>query len=151
MKVTTDSRPGAGPEDITALRQLTGIEATFPYQGVGLLVWDSEKQYLRLERNLILHPKGVNLTYPWYNKDGTRVHDLKLSTDVFFKGRSTWLRVERAGQNLTTAISPDGKEWLETAALTTEFPTKVQVGIAAVNVSPHDLVVEFEGFKVLKE
>ena len=151
VKVTTQSRPGADLSEIPALQRLTGIAGTHPYHGVGLLVRDSDQHYLRVERNLIIHANGGTLTVPWYVQDGNRVNDVKITNEVLFKGRSTWLRLERAGQTFTTSISHDGKEWIEMGVLTSEFPNRVQVGIAAVNVSNHALVADFEDFKVLKE
>jgi regulation of enolase protein 1 (concanavalin A-like superfamily) len=76
---------------------------------------------------------------------------VKITREVLFKGRSTWLRLERTGQEFTTSINHDGKEWVEMGVLTSTFPNRVQVGIAAVNVSNHALVADYEDFKVLKE
>ena len=125
----------------------------YQYIGAGLEVWDSGQQHLRLERNVMNNPTLGMICYttPLYDRGGKRVNSWKTGKAEFFQGPSTWLRVERAGQKVTTSISPDGKAWTETGVLATEFPKKVHVGILAINCSTGKFVVEFEGFKVLGE
>jgi uncharacterized protein (TIGR03067 family) len=143
VKVTADWKPGAK----------IPIATNQPYNGAGLLVWESEKHLLRLERNLCVHSKHGTFSFitPIYDRDGKRVNATKTSTDGFFKGSSTWLRVKRDGQKISTAISHDGRAWTETGNLETEFPKKVQVGIAALNGSAREFVVEFADFQITQK
>src|SRR5262249_1906613 len=141
VKVTADWKPGARlPET-----------STVPYNGAGLLVWDSAKHYVRWERNVLMQrTTASSYVGPLHWKDGSETRP-KVSREEFFKGRSTWLRVERASDKLTTYVSHDGKQWMETGALTPAFPKTVRVGIVAIHNTAAELVVEFEEFKVSKK
>lgn len=125
------------------------------YNGAGLVVWDSENQYLRLERNRYVRgsePRGpFSGITPLYDVNQQRTPGWRTSPEEFFRGRSTWLRIERLGARITTSVSHDGATWLQTGALATQFPDRVQVGVLAINTSPLGFVVEFDDFKVLKE
>ena len=140
VKVTADWKPGAG---------LPGAN-TFPYNGAGLLVWASDTQFVRLERNLWVTPKGESCySTPLQYTEGRESNMTKTTGAAFYKGRSTWLKVKCAGDKLTTWISHDGKEWIETAVLTTKFPESVQIGVSAVNSSSQEFVVAFEEFGII--
>jgi hypothetical protein len=128
---------------------------TTSFNGAGLLLWQDEKNYLRLERNA------------WWSKDdkatacyaplieyylggeyqGTRP---KVDSAEFFKGRSTWLRLERHGDKVTAFYSHDGQDWTMAKEIMVEFPKRIQAGVAAVNTSKDPFTVEFEEFRVKK-
>ena len=42
------------------------------------------------------------------------------TTKEFFKGESTYLRLERKGDKVTASYSHDGKEWTEAKEITVE-------------------------------
>jgi hypothetical protein len=139
VKVTADWKPGNKLPSAT----------TQPYNGAGLLVWGSNLDFVRLERNVWVSPKGrFSYRTPIYCVQGRPSNQFRSGRDEFFKGRSTWLKVERTGEKITTSISHDGKEWTETAVLTTKFPESVRVGVEAINSSDKEFVVEFEEFKI---
>jgi regulation of enolase protein 1 (concanavalin A-like superfamily) len=142
VKVTGDFKPGeqsASPE-------------TSSFNAAGLLLWQDSKNYIRLERNAWRTGDGQYACYPPLfehyrdgqyqntNPDGT--------TDDFFKGRSTWLKLERRAGKVIASYSHDGKEWTEVKQIDVELPRKVQIGVAAVNTSTKPLTVEFEGLSV---
>ncbi len=123
------------------------------YHGVGLLVWDSQQHYLRMERNLFHSTRvGKTIRYitPLYDRDEKRVNGWKSSRMEFFRGRSTWLRIERSGKRFATSISHDGNQWTTTAVLTTEFPDKIQVGVHTISVSPGEFAAEFTDFTLTR-
>ena len=96
-----------------------------------------------------MRPAGrYSNTTPIQYKGTTLVNKVASTKDEFFKGRSTWLRVERAGEKLTTSISHDGKEWSETGVLTAKYPNAVRVGVYAVNSSDKEFVAKFEELKL---
>jgi len=137
--VTADWEPGGN---------LPGA-STVPYNGAGLLVWDSDTQFVRLERNIFIRPNmRISYTTPLQYVAGRQVNAVKTTTEEYFRGRSTWLKVERAGERLTTSISHDGHEWTETSVLTANLGASVSVGVEAVNSSNKEFVVEFEELKV---
>lgn len=125
-----------------------------PYQtdtnyGAGLVVWDSETSLLRRERHVfMLNGQPQCFSTPLYLRDGKRLDDRKLETADYYQGRSTWLRVERRGQDVTTSISHDGKSWIDTGTLATGFPPTVRVGVHAFKVSPGTFKAEFEDFSL---
>jgi regulation of enolase protein 1 (concanavalin A-like superfamily) len=140
VKVTADWKPGSG---------LRGAN-TFPYNGAGLLIWESDTQFVRFERNLWVAPDGVSCyTTPLQYKDNRQINASKTTRNEFFKGRSTWLKVRRDGDTFTTSISHDGKEWTETATLTARLPESVQIGVTAINSSDKPFVVEFEEYGIV--
>lgn len=145
VKVTADWTAGAG---------LSGGPFPGRFSRVaGLLVWDSENQYLRHERNLFVQSGkpgiAVYWTPPLYDRNATRISEWKSGTTAIFQGRSTWLRVERSGQTITSSISHDGRTWQQTTVQQTEFPPNVQVGVLAHQASDGEFVCEFEEFKIL--
>src|SRR3954468_24780799 len=52
-----------------------GLGGQPTFNGAGLLVWDSERQYIRLERNRCFNSRGQTFSYvtPLYDRDGRRV------------------------------------------------------------------------------
>src|SRR5262249_5573147 len=70
------------------------------------------------------------------------------TTARFFKGKSTWLKLQRKGYSLTGYSSDDGREWTEAKTVLIEFPKKAQVGVAAMTSSDGAFRVEFEELKV---
>ena len=139
VKVTADWKPGD---------KLAGA-ITVPYNGAGLLIWVSDTQFIRLERNLwVRSGRTFSYTGPLYYTEGREANNPNINSSECFKGRSTWLRVARVGENLTTSISHDGKEWIETGVLTAKFPETLRVGVEAINSSDKEFAVDFEEFKV---
>lgn len=138
VKVTADWKPGGA---------LPG-SSTVPYNGAGLLVWAKDDDFLRLERNVFVRNVSISYTTPFQIQGGNQVNNATTTQDEFFKGKSTWLKVERLGEQLTTSISHDGKDWIETAALRAKYPETVRVGVEAVNSSDKEFVVEFTELKI---
>lgn len=140
VKVTADWKPGA---------PLPGAN-THPYNGAGLLVWDSDTQFIRFERNVWVGKDGAwSYTTPLQYTDGRQVNTAKQTKDEFFKGRSTWMKVERLGAKFVFSISHDGDKWQETATLTAKLPETVRVGVEAVNSSSGAFAVQFSEFGIL--
>lgn len=122
------------------------------FSTAGLLVWDSETQYLRHDRNVYIPPsqpgKLFNYYPPLYDLNGKRVTKWRATQSELFEGASTWLRIERNGQEITASISHDGQRWTEMERITTEFPRSVRVGVLAINGSAREFIAEFEHFTI---
>jgi regulation of enolase protein 1 (concanavalin A-like superfamily) len=143
VKVSGDFQPGEKAAD----------PRTTPFNGAGLLIWQDDKNFLRLERNrFYVADAGRYACYPpllEYFKDGEyQGTDPNGTLDEFFKGRSTWLRLARKGSKVVASYSHDGKEWTEVKEIPVDFADKMSVGIAAINNSTEPFKVDFEGFKV---
>ena len=143
VKVTGDFKPG----------EQSASPNTSSFNGAGLLIWQDSKNYVRLERNAWWVPgEGKYFCYPplfEHFRDGQYQNtDPDGTTDDFFKGRSTWLKLERREGKVIASYSHDGKEWTEVKQIVVELPQKVQVGVAAVNTSRKPLAVTFEELAV---
>lgn len=121
------------------------------YNGAGLLVWDSEQQYLRHERNRFVTASSAEVSYttPLYDQNNRRVF-YNSTTEDFFQGNSTWLRIARHGDMFVASISDDGQAWSPTGVVSTEFPERVQVGIVSTNSTGRVFAVLFDRFSLTK-
>ena len=120
----------------------------FAFQGAGLLLWQDENNYLRLERSAM------------YTIDRTRLHqvlveycrDGKTSTPTVRDVREAalTLRFDRRGPEVRCQYSPDGgKTWLEVKRQTVALPASgVKVGVSASNASPKPFTASFAAFEL---
>jgi regulation of enolase protein 1 (concanavalin A-like superfamily) len=142
VKVTGDFKPG----------EQSASPNTSSFNSGGLLIWQDAKNYIRLERNAWRLAEGGYACYPplfEYWRDGEYQNTSPDSTtEEFFKGRSTWLKLERREGKVIGSYSHDGKSWTEVKQLDAALPRKVKVGVAVVNTSSKPLTVMFEEFSV---
>jgi regulation of enolase protein 1 (concanavalin A-like superfamily) len=142
VKVSGDFKPG----------DTASAPGRYAFNGAGLILWESEKNYIRLERNIWVTPEGKTFCFPplfehW--KDGQYMKTNPEHTEEpFFKDRFTYLRLERRGDKIQAAVSHEGREWMSLKAITVELPKKVRVGVAAINTSKRPFTVEFEELKL---
>ena len=124
------------------------------YNGAGLVIWDSEKQYLRHERNRFLNPAQTSKEYsystPLYDHNDHRVF-YNSTADDLYQGNSSWMQIVRSGAYFITSFSHDRKTWTRTGVVATEFPDTVQVGIIAINSTGREFTVEFDDFLIEKK
>lgn len=120
------------------------------YNGAGLVVWDSESQYLRLEHNRTNFGKGgFSFSTPLYNQNNRRVFYIS-TREEFFKGDSTWLRIVRQESKIIIDISHDGQRWIRTGVVDTEFADTVHVGIHATNSTGRKFAVRYDQLSVMQ-
>jgi regulation of enolase protein 1 (concanavalin A-like superfamily) len=123
-----------------------------PFKGAGLLVWQDDKNYLRLERNRFWIDQNKSACFPpllEYFEDGQyQDTDPEVTSEPFFKEAWTYLRLERRGKNIKAFYSDNGKDWTEVKEITTKFSSKISVGVAAINTSDKSFTAEFEEFKI---
>ena len=142
VKVTADFNPGT-----------TSTGPGPPYNGAGILIWENENNFFRLERSaarsnetLLCYPPLIeywrNGAYQGFNNAVTKVED-------YFQGRSTWLKVARQGPKLAISISHDGKKWEDVKSVPVEFPEELFVGVAALNTSSTPFSVDFEELTIV--
>jgi beta-lactamase regulating signal transducer with metallopeptidase domain/regulation of enolase protein 1 (concanavalin A-like superfamily) len=136
VKVTADFKPGA-----------TSTGSGRPFNGAGILLWQNEENFLRVERNAYWIG-GALYCYPpimeyWHDRQYKGANNDPIGAD-YFKGRSTWLRVNRQGQNIAVSISHDGKQWSEVKTFSVELADELFVGVAALNTSDTPFTVDFE-------
>jgi hypothetical protein len=125
-----------------------------PFTGAGLLVWQDDKNYLRLERNRFWTEPNKSACFPpllEYFEDGEYQNtDPEVTQEPFFKEAWTYLRLERRGDNIKANYSDNGKDWTEVKKITTKFAAKISVGVAAINTSDNSFTAEYEEFKITK-
>jgi regulation of enolase protein 1 (concanavalin A-like superfamily) len=143
VKVTADFDPG----------DKAAQEGTSSFHGAGLIVWQDEKNYLRVERNAWWVAQVMRTAcFPplmEYFKDGEYQETNPQATiEDFFQGRSTWFRVARQKDTVTVSVSHDGKEWMVAKEIPVAFGPKVQVGVAVINTAAKAFPVEFSDLKV---
>jgi WD40 repeat protein/serine/threonine protein kinase len=151
-----------------APRVLTAVEGDFTVQvkvtgdfdpgkdgfnGAGLLLWIDHENYLRLERNAWFDALAGKLAwYPplfEYWQNGKRLDtNPGGTTEPFFKGRSTYFRLQRRQGTILASVSHNGKEWIALEPLRIALPKRMRVGVAAVNTSKQPFVVEFSELKL---
>ncbi|GAC1463826.1 MAG: hypothetical protein NVSMB9_01730 [Isosphaeraceae bacterium] len=120
----------------------------FTFQGAGLLLWQDENNYLRLERTSI------------FSEDRRRLHQVLLefcrggkilpTTIRDARDSDITLRYERRGSEVRCSYSPDGRTWLEVKRQNVSFPASVKVGISASNASPNPYPARFTKFDLTK-
>src|SRR5260370_12664347 len=124
-----------------------------PFNSAGLLLWQDEKNYLRLERNCWWSIKDQ--TTPCYAPlieyyiDGqNRGPKAKLEPEGFFQSPSTRLKLERRDDKVTAFYSHGRPDWTEAKEISGEFPPKIQVGVAAANTSKTQATVGVDEFRL---
>jgi regulation of enolase protein 1 (concanavalin A-like superfamily) len=135
---------GAFPADARCL-----IEGRWPYHGAGLLVWQDEKNYVRLERAHMHLPSGLWRCYPGWElrQDGKMVRGWQPSDGLLDEAKAAYFRIARSAGVLTGSYSQDGKDWRELPQLQIDFGKQVRVGVEALQNTPTGFEALFEGFK----
>lgn len=120
------------------------------YHGAGLLLWQDERTYIRLERAAIQTEEGSSVHYANFDhrQDGRLVGNKALQ----LPDQDTYLRLERRGNRVAGAVSPDGTHWKYLEVLSISMPRRVQVGVAAINTSTERFKATFSELELyLKE
>lgn len=121
----------------------------FTFQGAGLLLWQDENNYIRLER-----AAGYSVALGASHrvmvescKDGKPGRGVYLTT----REGNIALRMERKGNEITCSYNTDGKTWLPVKkAWSVPMAPRVQVGVSASNISAKAFGVRFEDFVLRK-
>ena len=120
----------------------------YPYHGAGLLIWQDEENYVRLEiATEVRHGKTRPYVNFEYRKDGT----LATSGGLMNTDGSNHLRLRRRGDEIYASFGPDGLRWTSFAPLTAKLNDRLTVGISAINSSTKPLTAEFNGLEVLEK
>ena len=118
-----------------------------PYHGAGILLWQDERNYVRLEIAADLY-HGKPRSYA--NFELRKGGGLAVSKGIEIKDGSTRLLLERRGDEVRAAFGPDGARWTWFAPLTVEFDDRLSVGIAAINSASKPLNADLEMFAITR-
>jgi regulation of enolase protein 1 (concanavalin A-like superfamily) len=130
----------------------SGTERTnIVFYGHGLLVWDDEDNYVRLEKAYVDRLNGTPpTTYgSWELFAGGKWVRAGTQADFTFDPTDTaHLKLARKGSTFTASLSNDGKAWKELEPIEAEMGKTLKVGVAAVHIcdTPFDAV--FEGYEL---
>jgi regulation of enolase protein 1 (concanavalin A-like superfamily) len=120
-------------------------EYTSPYHGAGILLWQDEDNYVRLEiASDLQHGKPRPYVNFEYRKDGALVASRGLKN----KDGSSYLRLKRRGDVIHAAFGPDGSGWTSFPPLWVKLNDRLKVGVSAINTATKLLTAELEGFGI---
>lgn len=141
VRVTCDLEPG-----------MKAMGKGSPFHGAGLLIWEDDENFLRIERNAWRNGDSC-LCYPplieyWRDRQYSGANKVPVPSAEFFPEGSTWLKATRRGNRMTVSMSPDGKKWKDVRSFDIDLTTKLQVGVAALNTSDKPFRAEFDSFNL---
>ena len=118
-----------------------------PYHGAGLLIWQDQENYVRLEiASDIQHGKAR----PYVNFEHRKAGALATSSGIANSDGSNHLRLKRRGAEIFASFGPDGVRWTSFSPLNARLNDRLNVGVVAINSSTKPFTAEFEGFDVLE-
>ena len=117
-----------------------------PYHGAGLVIWQDEENYVRLE---IATDLQYGRERPYVNFEYRKEGALAVSSGMLNGDRSNQLRLKRRGDEIFASFGPDGVRWSSFPPLMVKLNDRLKVGVTAINSSSKRLTAELEGFVVL--
>ncbi len=125
--------------------------ANLVFYGHGLLVWDDEKNYVRLEKAYVDRLDGTpTYTYgSWELFAGGEWKRQGTQSDYTFEATDTaHFKLARKGSVFTASISKDGKEWKELDPIEAEMGKTLKVGVAAVHICDTAFDAVFQDYEM---
>ena len=135
VKVTGTSHPGG--------RATTAQYA--PYHGAGILLWQDPENYVRLEIAADIRKGKVS---PYANFELRQAGLLATSRGLKIDDGTSYLRLQRRGDQIHGAFSLDGDHWTPFPPMVANLKDRLEIGVVAVNSSSKPMKAEFEGFPV---
>ncbi len=118
------------------------------YHGAGLLLWQDQRNYVRLERAAISREDGV-VHYVNFEmrKDGEHFG----SPGFELPDQDFYLRAERRGGRVCGAVSTDGVRWHYLNPIPVNSPPRIKLGVVAINTSTERFDPTFAELDVYKK
>jgi regulation of enolase protein 1 (concanavalin A-like superfamily) len=117
-----------------------------PYNGAGIVVWHNPDNFIRLERGSVNRGGKLASFLLFEEREaGYRgaVHNAGFPGGM---GGDVYLRIERKGSRILGLYSFDGKKWVALQPIDTLWPTRLKVGLEAINSGNEPMPVRFEEF-----
>ena len=134
VKVDGSFKPGAKGTSKTSV----------PVNAGGLFVWRDAENYIRLERMAMFRNGKVVSVVLFEEREGG--HRGALHNKVIPGGGPVYLRLQRKGNQITAAISDDGQVFEALRPIDTQWPSKLKLGLDAINSCAEPMKVAFSGF-----
>jgi tetratricopeptide (TPR) repeat protein/regulation of enolase protein 1 (concanavalin A-like superfamily) len=120
-----------------------------PFSGAGLLLWQDDRNYVRLEVGAFVNGRGSTIRFALFEQRRAGVLPAGLSNaGTRLADAPTQLRLERRGRSLVGLARQGSDEWREVGRFELELPPTVYVGVAAVNASQAAFTAEFDELQV---
>lgn len=155
---SAEVRVGDVPEPEGQLEHLERLRLA--YHGAGLLLWQDDRNYLRLESAAYRPRKppaarakdrssGKVARYVLFElrRDGKLVGGLS-RPDVRLEDRPTDLRLERRGREIRAFARQGDGDWMPVGLSEADLPDALDVGLAVVNTARSGLEARFERFRL---
>jgi regulation of enolase protein 1 (concanavalin A-like superfamily) len=115
------------------------------YVSGGLLIWQDEKNFIRFQRAANGDSKFVG-TFGQYFADGQMI----ALSRIELPDEDTHLRIERRQGRFALSQSADGKTWtaVRPKGKDLSLPSRVKVGVFAMNATNRQIVHEFTDLKL---
>jgi regulation of enolase protein 1 (concanavalin A-like superfamily) len=114
----------------------------YPFTSAGLLIWQNEKTFFRVERAAIGTPPFAYVGGYLDGKAAAHAGGELSDTD-------TIVRAERKGNKFTfSARDADSANWTDLFSETFDLPAKLEVGVQSVNTVNRDFPARFQELKL---
>ena len=125
------------------------IAGRLSYHGAGLLLVRDKDNYFSLHRGCVfIDQKKRHYANFELRKDGVMAAS---RYEIEIPDQDTYLRLERRGNRVFNATSPDGIHWSSYEPIELELPETVQLGIVGVTSSDVPLSIQFRDLKVFRK
>ena len=121
------------------------------YHGAGLLLWQDQRNYIRLERAAIVDQGDNPVHYVnfEYRKDGKKVKTNIRS--ALIPDAAAVLRLEKRGNRVFGLASLDGAKWLPFEPFEATFDGPLQLGFGTINTTTERFKAEFAELEIYKK
>jgi len=123
-------------------------EYTSPYHGAGILLWQDEKNYVRLE---IAAKVRDRKPFPYANFEYRKGGVLAVSDGLEIKDGSSFIRLKRRGETISADFGTDGVRWTAFRPIVVRMEDRLEIGLTAINSATKPLVAQLEGFELLQK
>ena len=124
----------------------TSSSGAHSFVSSGLLVWQDDKNFIRLDR--AAEGNGGS-QFLWIERFTKGRPETQEGIDVL--NNPIHLRVTRSGNKFTFSYSPNGQDWVEAHKEDVKLSNDLQVGVLAINTTTSDFSPQFEGLEVRGE
>ncbi len=131
------------------LRGQSLIEGRPVFCSAGLLLWKSDKDYVRLERAMYVQPEKPVVDYMSFDRRKAGQWVINRNRPSVNRTAGSWhLRLQRRDGVVSGSISEDGHDWGSPQTIEIpDFPTKVLVGVAVCSTSKAPISATFDSLE----